>query len=85
MRPLYGLAVISCRATVGRTRYRAKRRTSMRFVAESGGHGPAADDLAAWEDEGGAASAPLPPKCLQVGLPTEAMVCGVVEETDGGS
>jgi hypothetical protein len=66
MRPSYGLVVISCRASVGRTRYRVKRKTSMRFLAESVGSGPAAEDLAAWEDEGGAASAPLPVKAYKL-------------------
>ena len=68
MTPLEGLVVISSRASIGRTRYRAKRKTTIRFAAESHRNGPVAEGIAAWEDEGGAAPAPLPLKCAQVGL-----------------
>jgi hypothetical protein len=44
MRPLEGLVVISSRASVGRTRYRTKRRTTMGFTAESQRNRPDAKD-----------------------------------------
>jgi hypothetical protein len=67
MRLLDRLVVISSTAGIARTRQRMKRKTTMGF-AESQADEPLDEDLAVWEDEGGAASAPLPLRCSQVRL-----------------
>ena len=68
MTPLTGLIIISSRTSVGRTRFRTKRKTIVRFAAESHGHEPSAGDIAAWEGEGGTDAAPYVLKCSQVQL-----------------